>query len=70
MKVTLLPTLEHHLHFITIFLMSSETKVETQPSYSSDVDNGIEKDVVLWRRKKINISVLVCNSSMGVDGSI
>ncbi|KAG5144875.1 hypothetical protein AAZX31_11G057800 [Glycine max] len=50
--------------------MSSETKAETQtlttPSYSSDVDNGIVKDVVLWRRKKINISVLVAATAAWV----
>ncbi|TKY70535.1 Reticulon protein B13 [Spatholobus suberectus] len=57
------PNLEYHLHFITIFFMSAEAKEETQPlttpSYSSDVDNDKVKDVVLWRRKKLNITVLV-----------
>ncbi|CAJ1929775.1 unnamed protein product [Sphenostylis stenocarpa] len=56
-------TLEHHLQFITIFLMSTEAKGETKPlstpSYSSDVDDGVVKDVVLWRRKKLNAIVIV-----------
>ncbi|WVZ10481.1 hypothetical protein V8G54_015011 [Vigna mungo] len=43
--------------------MSSEAKQETKPltnpSYSSDVDDGVVKDVVLWRRKKLNAIVIV-----------
>ncbi|XP_027362659.1 reticulon-like protein B13 [Abrus precatorius] len=43
--------------------MSKEAKAETQPlttpTCSSDVDNDIVKDLVLWRRKKLNATVLV-----------
>ncbi|RDY11002.1 Reticulon-like protein B13, partial [Mucuna pruriens] len=66
----LLPTLSHHLRFILIFVMSTEAKVETQPlstpSYSSDVDNDMVKDVVLWRRKKVNITVIVAATAAWV----
>ncbi|ESW28834.1 hypothetical protein PHAVU_002G021800 [Phaseolus vulgaris] len=50
--------------------MSTEAKQETEhlttPSYSSDVDNGVVKDVVFWRRKKLNAVVIVAATAAWV----
>ncbi|KAK7406593.1 hypothetical protein VNO78_08221 [Psophocarpus tetragonolobus] len=49
--------------------MSTEAREETKtlptPSYS-DVDNDIVKDVVLWKRKKLNATVIVAATAAWV----